>query len=284
MDKMKENDKHHLNAKNFQILAILYPDELHFLQSVARSIHIPANTAVIEEGQDNQQLYLVKSGILHVSKKHHDFTFEIGSITPGEVFGEASILFHEPAGASVHTVEACELYAIDISYLQEIIQDNSRFNYAIHQLAERRSVAGTLAINPVFSNLPQAVREVMLYNGEYTTSEKGDVLFYEGDTTTEFLYLILSGHAQVSMQHPSNHDKKVVFANLTPGDEVGELAIITHKPRAATVTATSTLRLFKISLQSIHPWMLRYSDFEHALRHGVQKKLQHNLEALRQKD
>jgi len=278
------NDEHDLNAKTFQLLAMLYPDELHFLQSVSQSIHIPADTAVIQEGHANQYLHLVKSGILRVSKKHRDFTFEIGSITPGDVFGEASILYHELAGANVHSIEPCELYQIDISHLQEIIQDNSRFNHAIHQLSERRSVAGVLAINPIFSNLPQAVREIMLYNGEYITLEKDKVLFYEGDHSTEFLYLILSGTAEVSIQHPADPNKKVSFANLTSGDEVGELAIVTHQPHAATVTATSTLRLFKISMVSIQPWFERYSDFEHALRRSVQNKLQHNLEVLRQKD
>jgi len=278
------NDAHELNARTFQLLAILYPDQLHFLQSVAQLVSIPTDTSIIKEGQDNHHLYLVKSGILRVSKNHHEFTFEIGSITPGEFFGEASILYQEAAGANVHTIETCELYKIDASHFQEIIQDNSRFNHAMHQLAERRSVAGVLAINPIFSNLPQAVREIMLYNGEYQTLEQGDILFFEGAKNPKFVYLIISGTAEVSIQHPSNPDKKVIFANLSSGDEIGELPIITHKPHAATVMATSTLRLFQLSIISIYPWFERYSDFEHALRHAVQKKLEDNIEILRKKD
>jgi len=279
-----DNHEPYLDAKTFQLLAILYPDELHLLQSVVNFIEVPVDTSVIKEGEDNQYLYLVKSGILRVSKKHHDFTFEIGSITPGEVFGEASILYNQPAGATVHSIDNCELYSIDVSYLKEMIQGNSRFNHAIYQLAERRSAAGALAVNPIFSSLPQAVREVILYNGEFTTAEENDVIFYEGEGNTEFVYLILSGNAEVSIQHPSHKERKIIFAELASGDEIGEIPIITHKAHAATVIATSTLRLFKISSFSIHPWLLRYSDFERALRHSVQNKLQHNLEALRQKD
>jgi len=276
------NDAHDLNAKSFQLLAMLYPDELHVLQSAATIICVPADSAVIQEGQSNQYLYFVKSGILHVSKKHRHFTFEIGSITPGEIFGEASILYHESAGASVHSIEPCELYQIPASQLQEIIQDNSRFNHAIHQLSERRSVAGVLAINPIFSCLPQAVREIILYNGAYMTLEDGDVLFYEGEHNTEFVYLILSGTAEVSIQHPANDKEILSLAHLTSGDEVGELPIITQQAHAATVTASSSLRLFKMSMVSIYPWLERYSDFEHALRQSVRNKLQHNLQILRQ--
>ncbi|MDQ6994827.1 MAG: cyclic nucleotide-binding domain-containing protein [Mariprofundaceae bacterium] len=277
------NEADELNAKTFQLLSMLYPDELHFLQSVSKLIDVPADTAVITEGQDNQTLYLVKSGVLHVSKQHHGVTFEIGAITPGEVFGEASILYRTTAGANVRSIEACQLYVIDVSYFQELIQNNSRFNHAIQQLSERRSAAGALAINSIFSQLPQIIREIMLYNGEYLSLKKGDVLFCEGKTNTEAVYLILNGNAEVSIQHPAQPSERIVFANLTSGDEVGEIPIITHKAHAATVIATSPLRLFKISAQSIQLWLQRYSDFERALHHAVQNKLQRNLEALRQK-
>lgn len=278
------NETHDLNGKTFQLLAILYPNELHFLQSVVHTIHIPAATAIIQEGQDNKNLYFVKSGVLRVSKKHHDFTFEIGSITPGEIFGEASILYNHPAAAHVHSTNDCELYVINIKHLHEIIQDNSRFNHAIHQLAERRSAAGVLAINPIFSHLPQIVREVLLYNGEYVSLKEGDILFHEGGSNTESMYIILSGSAEVSIQHPSDPHQKITFAHLTSGDEIGEVPIITHKSHAATVIASSTLRLFKISTASLQPCLQRYSDFKHALQDTVHKKLQYNLKALRPTD
>ncbi|MDQ6973573.1 MAG: cyclic nucleotide-binding domain-containing protein [Mariprofundaceae bacterium] len=277
-------ESHDLNGKTFQILSILYPDELQFLQSVSSLVDVPANTSVIIEGQDNHKLYLVKSGILHVSKRHHGVIFDIGAITPGEIFGEGSMLYHTTAGANVHSIEGCTLYVIDAAHLQEVIQNNSRFNHAIRQLSERRSAAGALAINPIFSHLPQNIREVILYNGEYISLKEGDVLFHEGEKNTEAVYLILSGRAEVSIQHPSNPSKKVVFATLTSGDEIGEAPLMTHKAHAATVTAVASLRLFKISTQSMQLWIQRYSDFERALHHGVQHKLQHNLKALRQKD
>jgi len=284
MHTSSEDTSHRIDGKNFPLLAILYPDELHYLQSVATTLAIAPDVSVIQEGHTNQYLYLVQSGVLRVSKQHDDFVFEIGSITPGELFGEASILYNTPAAANVRSVEPCALYQIEASHLQEIIQTNSRFNHAIHQLSDRRSAAGALAINPMFSTLPQAVREIILYNSEIITIEAGETLVQEGSHHTEFMYLILTGEAEASIQQHRHKEKKLVFARLSSGDEVGEISIVTEKPHAATVIATSPVRLLMINTQSIQAWRNRYSDFNHALRNRVQIKLQHSLAALRQNE
>jgi len=83
------------------------------------------------------------------------------------------------------------------------------------------------------------------------------------------------------MQHPRDPKKKIVIARVSSGDEVGEISVITGKPHAATVVATSTLRLMMLGTDSIQAWRKRYSDFGYSLYACVQHKLQHSLEALR---
>ncbi|MDQ6954582.1 MAG: cyclic nucleotide-binding domain-containing protein [Mariprofundaceae bacterium] len=281
MDTHTEEPLQDIDAKIYPILAVLFPDELHFFRSFAIPVEMAANVAVITEGQYIQYLYLIKSGVLQVNKRHNDSIFEIGSITPGEVFGEASILYNAPAGADVRTVEPCELYQIPIEQVRDTLNTSERFMRSITQLAERRSAAGALAVNPIFSTLPQAVREVILYNAQFLSLKAGKVLFHEGDADTRFMYLILGGEAEISMQHPQNPNKKIIFARLTSGDEIGEISVITQKPHAATVTATTPLRLIMISNESVQAWRERYSDFGHALYACVQHKLNHSLNSLR---
>jgi len=281
MDTYNEEPLQDIDGKIYPILAVLFPDELHFFRSFAIPVEMAANVAVITEGQYIQYLYLIKSGVLRVNKRHNDSIFEIGSITPGEVFGEASILYNAPAGADVRTAEPCELYQIPIEQVRDILNSSDRFMRSVTQLAERRSAAGALAVNPVFSTLPQAVREVILYNAQFLSLEPGKVLFREGDADTRFMYLVLGGDAEVSMQHPQDSNKKIIFARLSSGDEIGEISVITKKPHAATVVATTRLRLIMISNESVQAWRERYSDFGYALYACVQHKLHHSLNTLR---
>jgi len=269
------------DGRTYQILAVLFPDELHFFRSIATTIELAADVAIITEGQLSPHLYLVQSGVLRVNKRHGNEIFEVGSITPGDIFGEASVIYNSPAGAEVRTVEPSTLYQIPAAQVREILESNERFMRSISQIAERRSAASALAVNPIFATLPQAVREVALYNGQFISIEAGDVLMQEGDKDTRFMYVVLSGEADISMHHPRDPKKKIVIARVSSGDEVGEISVITNKPHAATVIATSTLRLLMLNNDSIQAWRKRYSDFGYSLYACVQHKLQHSLEALR---
>jgi len=281
MDEFAEETLQDFDGRAFPTLAVLYPDELHFFRSIATSVEMAADVAVISEGQYCQYLYLVKSGHLRVNKRHDDTIFEVGSINPSDIFGEASILYQAPAGADVRTIESCELYQIPIEQVRDVLNSNEKFMRSITQLAERRSAASALAVNPIFSTLPLAIREIILYNGQYLSLEEGEILFREGDIDTRHMFIVLGGEAEVSMQHPQNPDKKIVFARLSSGDEVGEISVITEKPHAATVIATTPLRLLIIKNDSIQAWRSRYSDFGYALYACVQHKLHHSIEALR---
>ncbi len=270
------------DADHFRILAVLFPDEMHFFRTIAKPVEIAANVAVISEGQDApKNLYFVKSGMLMVSKQYDHETFEVGTITPGEIFGEASILYESTAGAEVRTTEQSLLYEISGEQVLEVVKSNDRFMRALSQISERRSAATAIAINPIFSRLPQAIREIIIYNAQFISLESGEILIKEGDTDTRFMFLILAGKAEISIQHPADKKKRIVFALASSGDEVGEISVVTGKPHAATVTAVTPLRLMIINNEAVNAWKERYTDFGYAMKAIVQKKLQHSLEATR---
>jgi len=280
-DELTEETHSDFDGKSYQILAVLFPDELHFFRSVATVVELAADVAVIAEGHVSPHLYLVQSGLLGVNKRHGNEIFEVGSITPGDVFSEASVLYNSPAGAEVRTIEPSILYQIPADQVRDVLASNERFNRSISQIAERRAAASALAVNPIFATLPQVVREVALYNGQYITIDAGDVLVSEGNNDTRYMFIVLSGEAEISMQHPRDPNKKIVVARASSGDEIGEISVVTGKQHAATVVATTTLRLMVLNNDSIQAWRKRYSDFGYALYACVQHKLQHSLEALR---
>jgi CRP-like cAMP-binding protein len=271
-----------LDAQHVPLLAILHADELHALRRVATAVDMAADVSVIHEGQQPHALYLVRAGLLMVNKRHGDTVYRVGAITPGEVFGEASILYDAPAGAGVRTLEPTQLYEIGIPNLRALIDANAQLKRALTQLAERRSAATALAVNPIFSRLPQAVREVAVYNGQFVSIAAGETVLREGDRDTRTLYVVLGGTAEASIRHPRDAHKRIVFARMGGGDELGEIAAVTGGPHMATVTATSALRLMAMRTDAVQAWRQRYPDFALALKTCVQRKLQHGLEAMRQ--
>ena len=70
----------------------------------------------------------------------------------------------------------------------------------------------------------------------------GQVLFREGDEARH-VYVILSGRAAVFQYKDGD---QVLLAKMTQGQTIGELALIRRSPRAATVMAEGTLRIYEI--------------------------------------
>jgi len=266
-------------GNTFPDLRVLYPDELQLLFSSAELISFKADEPVIEEGQKGESLYLVKSGQLLVNKRHEDNVYEVGSITPGDVFGEASVLYQSTAGAEVRAIDDCELFAVPAETVHMLFDSNERFLRATTQLAERRAAASALAVNPVFSTLPMAVREVALYNAKYVSVKEGEVIIHEGDEAS-FMFLILAGRVEISLQHPSEFDGKIVVAERGSGDELGEISVITGYPHGATVTALEPVRVLALRNACISAWSGRYSDFGYALYGQVYHKLKENRAVL----
>jgi CRP/FNR family cyclic AMP-dependent transcriptional regulator len=92
---------------------------------------------------------------------------------------------------------------------------------------------------PIFSELsPQEANRLATFATE-TSAAEGQILMKEGDYSVE-LMAIEEGTADV-MQHG---DK---VASLGPGDLIGEMGLLEHRPRSADVIAGSPMRLIKLT-------------------------------------
>ncbi len=77
----------------------------------------------------------------------------------------------------------------------------------------------------------------------------GEVLFYEGDRGDCFYYVV-SGQLRVLTRN--NNDQMQTLGYLFPGDHCGEGALLTGKPRRATVRAVEPSTVLKISQSNFH--------------------------------
>lgn len=86
---------------------------------------------------------------------------------------------------------------------------------------------------------------------EIKTLLPGEVFFQEGDLSNE-AYRVLSGSVEISILVDQ---RKVVLAQLAPGDIFGEMAMIDEHPRSATAT----------SLQETQVEVMTPEDFNHCI-------------------
>jgi len=92
---------------------------------------------------------------------------------------------------------------------------------------------------PIFSELsPEEARRLATFATE-TSAAEGQILLKEGDYSIELL-AIEEGTADVIQGGRT-------IASLGPGDLIGEMGLLEHRPRTADVIASSRMRLLRLT-------------------------------------
>jgi CRP/FNR family transcriptional regulator, cyclic AMP receptor protein len=93
---------------------------------------------LIKEGEISQNMYLLQSGQLVVTKKRGKTDVQLGFIDAGELVGEMSFLDGEPRSATVRAVTDCELIEIPHEVLENVLNTQPAwFRTLLKTLTER---------------------------------------------------------------------------------------------------------------------------------------------------
>jgi CRP/FNR family cyclic AMP-dependent transcriptional regulator len=112
--------------------------------------------------------------------------------------------------------------------------------------------AAQLKSIPVFENLTDSERELIVSAQMLRKFQKNVVVLHEGDQSNA-LYIIDSG--QVKVSRINEEGKEVVLCILSEGDHFGEMSLIDDEPRSASIITKTTCQFS----------LIRKQDFEQVL-------------------
>ena len=105
-------------------------------------------------------------------------------------------------------------------------------------------VENTLKNIPLFSHLPEAA---IIRLGQALLPEQldaGEVLFHQGEHGTD-MFIVVEGAVKVVLA--DEHGRELLLNECGPGEVIGELALLSQEPRAATIVATRPTHLLKLT-------------------------------------
>jgi NTE family protein len=120
---------------------------------------------------------------------------------------------------------------------------------------ERRSVLGMLANLPLFRDLDVALLSDIANETEWFSLPGGRTLFDAG-AQPDALYFVISGCLGVYTQSLDGHARLV--GRVLAGETVGEMALISGKPRTATVVALRDTEVGRFSKAAFETLMLAH--------------------------
>lgn len=206
----------------------LDPEQLNEVLDAMFEKEVGPGEKIIEQGDDGDNFYVIDSG------QYDCFQTQQGGGDPKLVFqyngegffGELALMYNTPRAATVISTSPGTIWGLDRKTFKRILCESTSKKRTTYK-AFLESVPMLSSLEPYeILNLADALERKYYSNG--------DCIIKEGDGADNF-YIVESGNVEITRQDAAG---KTVFLNTcTSGQYFGELALLTHKPRAASVHA-----------------------------------------------
>ncbi|KAK3288293.1 hypothetical protein CYMTET_4227, partial [Cymbomonas tetramitiformis] len=229
----------------FKFLSEAPPGIFFVLAKFLTFLKLPADKPVFHKGQDASNIYLVLSG------ECVQADFETGGarelLGKGKPFGMDARVPDSKRIASVRTrtdVDMAVVTGEDIKlawkFCSSVPDDKNSMQRLLSKPRKTRTpddlkiLSAEMLRFKKLAGAEESLRQEICRMLEYVLLPAGQPVFLQGDEG-DLYYVILSGRVSVSIAQKGG-EKKV--ADLGPGDEFGELALLKSQARAASVTTT----------------------------------------------
>lgn len=233
-------------------------DDSQFKQLVdsMKEVLVKSGEIVIKQGDVGDYFYVVDEGNLDVyldannavsslaspmspaRSESEDKEFEIPASAKkvhqyesGGSFGELALMYNSPRAATIKATTDGKLWSLDRQSFRHILMETTN--------TRRKMYERFLEEVPVLGGLTKTERYKIADCLESVSFAPGDVVVKQGEEGFIF-YLVEEGKAEVT-QIDDKGEKRVLL-ELGKGQYFGELALLSSKPRAATITAIEPLK------------------------------------------
>lgn len=204
---------------------------------------VKAGEQVIKQGDDGFELYIVGSGQLKCTKRFDDKTDVetfLKNYETGEYFGELALLYNAPRAASIFASTDAVLYTLDRECFNHIVKDSA--------IKHREKFEKFLSEVELLSSLSAYERSKICDCLQLMIYEPGQRIIREGEKGNTF-FLIIEGEAKALKVNPATGKEEQVL-EYKEKMYFGELSLLRDTPRAASIVATTRLKVASIDRNS----------------------------------
>ncbi|XP_048481143.1 protein phosphatase 2C and cyclic nucleotide-binding/kinase domain-containing protein [Plutella xylostella] len=173
-----------------------YPDEVKKkLAAVTYFKYYGPGRVIVRQHQEAHALYFIVTGDVTVSLVSWDELLkapqstDVGTMHPGDMFGEVSLLHNIPRTATCTTVGHCELLVLMKEDFKNVLQESVQKQWD--------SVKKAMSQFTYFDGLDEVARREGCIMAKMKTFQPNDVILGDGIGMTNFVYFVLSGHCEM---------------------------------------------------------------------------------------
>jgi len=196
-----------------------------------------ADEHIIDQGDDGDNFYVIDRGIFDIYVKIDGSDKKVGAYNNKGSFGELALMYNTPRAATIVSNDEGIIWALDRVTFRKIVLKAAYLRRKMHE--------ALLEKVPMLKHLNEFERmnvadalESRQYNDDVTIIRQGE----EGSS----MFFIEKGEVSVKIQDDSGREVEVT--TLREGQYFGELALVTHKPRAASVYSKGNCKVAALDI------------------------------------
>ncbi|KAF9424913.1 hypothetical protein HW555_000214 [Spodoptera exigua] len=187
---------------------------------------------LIRQGDDGDNFYVIENGMFDVLVTGDDRIEKVVHTYEGSgSFGELALMYNMPRAASVRAQTPGQLWAMDRHTFRRILlksafKKRKLYEDLLEKAYERANLADAL--------LPRTLTD-------------GELIIRQGDTA-DGMYFVEDGAVSIRITRDDGNEHEI--KRLEAGGYFGELALVTHKPRAASAYAVGPTRVAFLDVET----------------------------------
>jgi len=226
---LPDSDETGLDAlrQRVPLLASLGARQLQELLLVCKIENLPRGAVVFKRNDYSTSFYIIADGEVAVyidDDSRIDVT--LGS---GDFFGEIGLISGRRRSATIRTTQPTTLIEIPRRSTLRLIEQSDIVRRMLDETALKRTVRSFLGLPLNHPGL-----DILVKSAKLRHFLAGDAIFHEGDAG-DGLHLIRRGSVTVSRMIGN---REHTLSYIAAGNYFGEMALLSGKPRSATVRAT----------------------------------------------
>jgi CRP-like cAMP-binding protein len=278
-------DKSKLSFERTPLLSSLTGDKLDVFIDSLKLRHVKAGEYIYNVGDAGNHLYLIGMGQVRLETPDAIGKRKVFShLLEGDFFGEHAFMSRSACVEAAVADSDCSLLMIDRGTFDKWVASSPGIASVVEEFYRQRVLARVLTITPIFMGIPQEARLELAQHFQLRTIVEDETIVNEGEAGDSF-FLIRSGKVRVFTRSMRNNAEVVGLGTLKEGDFFGEVSLLTHKPRTATVQAQGAVELMELSQADFDSIAAKHPTVRKVVEAFHKKRVQETIRAqLKQKN
>lgn len=196
-----------------------------------------AGEYIIREGERGDRFYIIEQGYVEVTQRDERGVMHVlNQLRRGDYFGEIALLRDTARTATCRAVVPSHTLSLSRADFDSLVRQRFELHDKVDQAVAR---ANLLRQIPLFAEMDGSQIELLAAALRPDLVEPGQVIIRQGDAGDTF-YVIEAGRVEAFV---TEGGQERVLRQMGAGEYFGEIALLLHTPRTASVRAQAPTRL-----------------------------------------